>query len=177
MILGPAAAPAIPELTRLASTYKVNNDCCWAMEAHGDIGPPALPTLLGIAQNPTSPVRAYAVSQLRKFGTNSLIALPTLIRCLGDPDIRLTHSCARALGDLRLDPDSSIPALIKCLHANDLTLKTIAADSIAAFGPAAAMALPDLREAASMETDPSTRHFLKWTLHKMDPNAPSPSFY
>jgi len=80
IILGADAAPAIPEIVRLASARQA--DTTWAMNILGDMGRPALPMLLTIMTNPASPLRADAALQFPKFGTNALMALPYLIQGL-----------------------------------------------------------------------------------------------
>jgi len=172
MILGPAAAPAIPELTRLAWSGTGE----WPCEALGDIGLPALPALLKLVNSPTAPApsRVYATAQFRKLGTNAFVALPTLIECLKDPDVRFAHWCAVAIGDLGLEPDLSIPALVKCLHSTDSTLRGIAADSIARFGRAATVVLPELQEAESLETDTHTKMFLQQSIDRINPSRSGP---
>jgi hypothetical protein len=166
IILGPAAAPAIPELTRLA--YSGRGE--WPCEALGDIGRPALPALLKILKSPTGPAtpRAYAAKQFRKFSTNALVALPTLIECLKDPDVGFAASCVVAIGDLGLEPDLSIPALVKCLHSSDLGLRRVAAESIARFGLAATVVLPQIKEAESLETDTYTKTLLQQAIDRIE---------
>jgi len=172
MILGPAGAPAIPELTRLA--YSGTGQ--WPCEALGDIGLPALPALLKIVKSPTAPAfsRACAAQQFRKFSTNAIVALPILIEGLKDPDVGVAVYCAVAIGDLGLEPDLSIPALVKCLHTTDSSLRRIAAESIARFGRAAAVALPEIKEAESLETDSFTKMYLQQAIDRIDPSRARP---
>jgi HEAT repeat protein len=170
MILGSAAAPAIPELTRLAATRGDS----WAFEALGDIGPPALPVLLTFLNNQRAPAasRAYAAQQFRKLGTNALVALPSLIQCLSDTNVWFACCCATAIADLTLEPKTSIPALAKCLRSTHQTLRVISVQSIARFGPAAKLVLSELKEAETSETDLPTKDYLQRVIEKIDPSAP-----
>ncbi len=145
IILGADAAPAIPELMRLALAHKV--DTAWAMNSIGDMGRPGLDALITIMTNPASPLRAQAAVQFPKFGTNALIALPNLIQCLDGTDLRLRHACISAIGDLCLEPGLSVPALMKSLHAAEPTVRAYAASRFQRFGTNSIVALPSLVQA------------------------------
>ena len=160
IILGADAAPAIAELARLASGPPGLQSTTWAIIALGDIGPPALPTLLAFATNPAAQCRASAIAEFPKLGTNASHVLPTLIALLNDADPEVTYRAASAIGDLGVSPETSVPALTACLQRTDPTLRAIVAMSLRKFGRGAQSALPTLQDIAPKESDPYTKRAL-----------------
>jgi HEAT repeat protein len=176
VILGADAAPAIPQLARLATEVPSNPCTYWAITALGDIGPKAFPTLLNIAEDPKIPWRRAAVREIGKLGTNALPALPTIIRFLDDPDPQAAYDAAIALGDLSLNPQLSVPALTRCLLQHPSPLPRVgAAKSIVRFGPDAQKAIPEIQKAESSETDPSTKQFLQRILRDLQRKPENPT--
>lgn len=147
-ILGPQAAPAIPELTRLMNNCAKTNCALSAMRSLGCIGSAALPALLTAAQDPRFPFRLAAVATLgMNFrGTNGLPALPVLARCAGDPDPRVVRASILALGALKLQPETTIPALTNRLHDARPDIRSAAIYALGAFKEQAISLLPVLSE-------------------------------
>jgi HEAT repeat protein len=171
LILGPDAAPAIPQLARLAKQAPADQNTYWAFTALGNIGPKALPTLFEILADPKIPWRRVALQEIAGLGTNALPALPTIIRLLDDPDPQTTYASAFALGKLVLSPDLSIPALKRCLEKPDSQLRVAAASSIANFGTHAQAAIPAIEVAESTETEPFAKRSLQFILKDLKAKA------
>jgi hypothetical protein len=175
MILDADAAPAIPELARLAtnSTASYENSA-WAISTLGNIGPQAFPALLTVILNSGTASRSAAIHQIAKFGTNALPALLVLIGLLNDSNAQVTCSSAVAIGDLGLSPDISVPALTKCLHRPhrpDPRLRMVAAGALRKFGSAAHVAIPELQKAISEESDPFAKRTLQLILRDLEKAA------
>jgi len=172
LILGPKAAPLIPELTRLATAVPPEPGEYWAISTLGDIGPQALPALITTMDGSVRK-KIAALGAIRNLGTNAFPTLPRIIRLLDDPERYVTYASASTLGDLGLNPQLSIPALIKCLQHSDSHLRMMAALSLARFGPDAHVVIPELQKAESMETDENAKSALQQTLRFLDAKAPS----
>jgi hypothetical protein len=98
-VLGPAAGPAIPELTRLmndTNSLLVSRRAIWVLARTGK---EALLPLTAVLDNRQHPNRAFAVSCLADLGTNAAPAIPKLTQLLEDPDRAVR---ARATNTLRI---------------------------------------------------------------------------
>jgi HEAT repeat protein len=167
LILGKEAAPAIPQLARLAGVTNRTENALWAVETLENIGPQAMPALLKIAENPKGAMRGDAVRALGKFGTNALPAFPTIVKLLDDPQASVQSSAAKALGDLCLCTNISITALAKCLHSPDWDVRWDAAISLEKFGAGAQPAVSEFEKAISVETDGILKDYLSSMLRWM----------
>ena len=123
-LLGPDAEPAIPQLAALARhpDRKVSSRACYAMLAIGNSAFPAFVEIIADTNSPAA-LRGRALEYVylligqpgnpRNLGTNALLAVPTLIRNLGDADPVVAERAVTAIGYLGLQPELSIPALVK----------------------------------------------------------------
>lgn len=176
LILGPAAAPAIPELDRLARTPPATPTTYWAIEALGNIGAPALPTLIAIAQDPKVRWRSIAIRQISNLGSAGAPAFPAIILLLNDPQRDVAQAAAQATGDLTLNSELSVPALVNCLYRNEPDLRLTATLALARFGPNARQAIPDLLNTLNAETNQLRQMILTRAICGIDPNAiPKPA--
>ncbi len=176
-ILGTNAAPALPQLLRLANDPTDEERAIQATRAMYEIGPQIIPALLQIIQNTNAPGRYAAMLPLASFGTNSLPAIPILLRCLDDPADDVRYGAADMLGRIGLASDQSVPGLMKCLENNPNPMaKAAAARSLALFGTSALPAIPPLHAALNDENE-FVRRLAKEALSKIAPevltNAPA----
>jgi hypothetical protein len=151
-ILGEAAAPAIPELVRVANHGNSASSRA-ATIALAHLGKDALVPLLTLIVNSASPVRdeaMWSVARMHYLGTNAHPAVVLLIQYLNDP--QLAPSAANVLGSLRLESDVTVPALAESTHSSEPRLRMAAATSLGMFGASARPAVPELLK---MLDDPS----------------------
>jgi HEAT repeat protein len=172
LILGPDAAPAIPELVRIAINGTNVGSATWSVASLANIGPQPLPTLIAIAANTNAIGRLATIHEIGNLGTNARPALPLLVKWLDDVQSQAASYAAGALGELRLDPATSVPALTKCLQNADPQLRRAATFGLGRFGSDAKSAIPAVRSAMAQESDPSNIPALQWALHSIDPAMP-----
>jgi hypothetical protein len=147
-ILGEAAAPAIPELVRVANQGNPPTSPL-ATTALAFLGKDALPPLLALMTNSTWMVRKEATSsamqsvvQIQDLNTNRKPGVVLLMRYLSDP--RLAPSAAEVLGRLGRESDISVPALAECTRSSNQDLRMAAVISLGTFGASARPAVPQL---------------------------------
>ena len=169
-LLGPAATPAIPELTRMAKSgheaLAANALDCLGFQ----LGPYALPALIDILSTGSvaSKARTRAAYLISLQHTNALPAIPILIGCLGDKDMMVAAAAADALGDLGLRPGTTLPALMSALRDQRPYVRTKAIYAISAFGDEARAAASDLSRLVS-DSDPKVREAASAVLGEIAP--------
>jgi len=106
-ILGPKAAAAIPELTRMVNNPKdpqFYGKPLLALAAMGDRG---FPPVLAVLETPRHLNRATAariIGETSDWGTNRLRAVPALVSCLhDDKEFMLVAMAESSLGDIAKD--------------------------------------------------------------------------
>jgi hypothetical protein len=142
VILGPRAAPAIPQLTALlysTNDLQLSRTAAFCLIA---IGPDALPTLLTALSNPKLPCCydvAYwlGVDRILPLGTNISQAVPLLARCTICGDPRLAEAAIAAIGRIGLEPQISIHTLTNCLASTNSAVRRAAVRALAPFGKTA----------------------------------------
>jgi len=144
-VLGADGASVVPELSRFIKNPRNRSpaDAATALAYAG--GRDALPILLAIVQDKTSPARRWAVVAALKSvsyrGTEMEKAVVALIACLQDNDPIFASFAASALGEIAMKPELSVPALSNACHASDYRLRNKAIQALGGFGPDAASAL------------------------------------
>lgn len=161
-ILGPRAAPAIPELARLAASH-TNFTAHAAVSALGDIGPEGQPVLVALITNRPFAARALAISCLAP-GEHATASVALLVDCLNDPDTSVVRATARALGRIKSRPELVVPALVDRLQTiqpmktgagltdDQRALQREIVLALGEFGQPAHIAAPWLFEALQEET-------------------------
>lgn len=144
VILGPAAAVAIPDLTQLAADPGDLGRASRAMFTLGFMGAQALPPLMAILTNQQSRLRPQAAMSLSRLGTNALPAVTIIIDYLRDPNENLAALSAISLGKMRQEPSLVVPALITALQDPRRRVGAYAAEAIGQFGDQAGSAVPAL---------------------------------
>jgi hypothetical protein len=148
-ILGPAAAPAIPELTKRASvpwSLTPSSRRTRAMLALAKLGTPAVPVMATHLSAP-HPGDLWLMFCIRDMGTNAIPLVPLIVKnlnCTNSFDAMLN---ARLLGELKLSPDLAIPALTRSLQDPRRDVRMEAPRALMEFGELARTALPALTNA------------------------------
>lgn len=155
-LLGPAAGPAIPELTRLlendsaAIDYGKNLTVAEsAVLALGEIGAAAIPALSRALTNRNVNVRKSAALKLGEFGLAAGETIPALVGALSDTNVEVRLYATRSLGQIHENPGLVVPALVKDLSNRWDLLRKDTALALAAFGPQAEPAVPQLMQLLS----------------------------
>ncbi len=155
--LGRVAEPAIPDLRAMMASPD-GDRALRAMEAlRGVGGPQALHFFLEALNNTNLPVRGLAISSLGSFRSRAREAVPVLVKNLETNETTIRIEAVRALGDIALDPETTVPALTHCLSDSAAGVKAAAALGLCSFGTNAISALPVLRALADDRTDETIR--------------------
>jgi HEAT repeat protein len=122
----------------------------WAKAAQvkAPVVPESVSGLAAALSNPDPVIRGLAALELKNRGAAAAPALPSLIVALKDPDVIVRMTSASAIGSVGPKASAAVPALIAaCRVENEVThvLRACAA-ALVDIGPAAAPALPALRE-------------------------------
>jgi HEAT repeat protein len=106
--MGEAAAPAVPDLTRLlgGNMDTLANMSSWALSQVGPRGEGGFIPLLRGLRYGNAYERAAAARQLSLYGDASAVAIPLLARTLEDPDPIAAQAAADAL--VRIGPRASL---------------------------------------------------------------------
>ena len=150
-IIGPAAAPAIPEVAALLAEPGVTAEAAIALSY---MGREALPALRDALRSSDPVVRREALRSIGKLKDRAplemSVVLPLLLAGLADPDPSVRAVGATYLGIIHEAPEQAIPALSKALTDPDAEVRRASAAAIGSFESAeAAAALPALRRAST----------------------------
>lgn len=158
--LGSAAAPAIPELERIARRKPENLHAnALALESLGYIGPQAIPTLtnLLVTVEYDALLRVTSLlSALQRQGTNASMAFPVLFHQLQSENPDDVWAAADSLKSLRFDAERVVPVLVARVADTNSGIQISAIYALSGFGRAAVQALPALTNALS-DPDPMVR--------------------
>ncbi len=149
-------APAIPDLVRVIGACSSDVRGYRAMDSLTRIGPAAAPALIRLLVDGSSPIDSYANYYVRALGTNADLLGPVLVQRLTHTNETVVISCARALGELKYDPEMEVPRLTMCLKDTRTRVRVVAADVLGRYGDSARTAIPALREVLS-DSDPRVR--------------------
>jgi len=114
-ILGPEAAPAIPDLTRLlcvsSSRWWSRADAAFVALVH--VGRDGLPPLITALADPSSRNRVETIVYFRSFnlGTNGWFAVPVLMKCITDTNSQVAEAATWTLTELGLPPETVLPVI------------------------------------------------------------------
>ena len=142
--LGPAAAPALPDLiAALGDTRDVRGAAAYAISQIGPAAAPATSELARLLMDEWSGNRVYAAMALGSIGPSATSAVPNLVEILlADEDPVVRFHAAEALGSIR-EP-IAIDPLIIALGDDDVNVRKYAALAIGKFGEDAKFAVPAL---------------------------------
>ena len=141
-ILGPDAAPVVPELIqRLGNDQQVST----AAAALASIGKPALWRLMEVLTNRATPdhVRAQAAYTLGLMGTGASESADVLVALLQDKP-QVAASAATALANVATNMDDLVPTLTRAAMAQDHSTRLASITALGRFGAYARPAIPVL---------------------------------
>jgi HEAT repeat protein len=149
--LGSDGADAVPALAEAMRGTNIVL-CRLAAKALSQIGNPALATLIAHLQHADPFVRGESALAIGWIGAAARSAVPFLARLVRSPEGNLTRTpppLAHGLFD-DADSDTLTPQQIPEAEtaSADINCRVFAAQALGRIGPAAAAALPDLRDAA-----------------------------
>jgi len=155
--LGSQSVPAIPELLRRARNPRAGDRAQLATEVLAWLGSDGLASLSDVLSDPAAPTRVQAARLIgTRFGSNATPVLPTLIKCLRDPDAEVAVAASVALAGLRLDPTNTVRACIKALEDPRPMVRLQIVNLIATYEDEASEALPVLNNYLH-DLDPKVR--------------------
>ncbi|MCX6925747.1 MAG: HEAT repeat domain-containing protein [Verrucomicrobia bacterium] len=117
--LGPEAAPAIPQFSRMLNEGRNCNAAAWAL---AKIGTNALPALIGALSSRNESVRMEAAGVMGWFREEAEAAVPALVECIRDEDRYVRGNAIAALQAIPKRPDIAVPALITALADPDASV-------------------------------------------------------
>ncbi|HWW01083.1 MAG TPA: HEAT repeat domain-containing protein [Candidatus Acidoferrum sp.] len=171
-VLGPLAAPAIPELTRRISLTNSPDARNRALAALAHLGAQAVPIMARVLSNPADAKSMWVLFCVEAMGTNAQPLLPILVKNLQHPDCELAEDNAYILGSLKLDAPLIVPALIACLQDPRRDLRMEAPYALSKFGNLARQALPALTNALC-DPDPDVRRNAASAIAAIAPETPN----
>lgn len=153
--LGPAAAPAIPQLAQMLNEGRTCNIAAWALV---DIGTNSLPVLLDALTNGNKYSRlevAGAISALREAAEQ---AVPGLVECTKYDDPGVRGNAIASLQTFTARPDIAVPALVACLSDPDTRVRGNATTALENYGRVEAnTTIAILVQAAGQDQNPLVR--------------------
>jgi HEAT repeat protein len=147
-ILGPVAAPAIPDVAVALAQPDLTAEAAMALSFMGREAFAPLREALG-SDDPV--VRREALRSIGKLKERAPLdgkgVVPLLLDGMRDPDDGVRAVAATYLGIIHEGAEEAVPALIEGLKDPSVEVRRSAAEALGSFGPAAKAALPALRRA------------------------------
>jgi HEAT repeat protein len=156
--LGPAGAPALPALVRLAaSTDEVFS--FELQEAFAGIGPAAVGPLVEFAGDPKAPQQQIQKASilLTRLGPT---AAPKLLPLLDHQNPALRQLACNVLGNAPGEARRVVPRLAERLKDDNLGVRMTALNALSHFGPAGRAAVPQVIESFKAADTPDHVRFL-----------------
>ena len=168
LILGPQAAPAVPELLQIIGSTNGSP----ATGALDSIGIAGLPGALNVLTNRANSIRVRVtagawISSVDPRAENDAIA-PLMAQCLRDNIPELAPIAARALARRRLEPELTIPIFLTWLTNSNPDTRWGAAYGLRQYGERATSAVPAL-VIALKDPHPVVRLAAENALFEIDP--------
>ena len=173
-ILGAAAQPAIPELTRLARTTPDPERAGRCIDALALIGPASLPGFIEILTNGTYRAKFSAVGRLSEVSFDYTPAMPALIACLTGENKQLAFRAARALCLSSIDEATLVPALTNALQGASPPARALVFNCLRSLDVPARAAVPAIRAGLS-DSDRAVRTNAIWAAERIAPELLIPA--
>ncbi len=173
-ILGPEAAPAVPDLERL---LRVSSSRSWtradvAFLALMHVGRDGLPPLITALADPASRNRVETIVHFRSFnlGTNGCFAAPVLMKCVTDSNWQVAEAATWTLTELGLPQETVLPAIKRAVLDPRGSVRNVAVQALGRLGK---QALPctGLLTNCCNDLDPSVREAATNALRRVNEDA------
>jgi hypothetical protein len=168
--LGPEGSSGIPDLLKLVRGTN-SGVAMRAVVALSEIGLKAVPALLDALTNQPArgPFTVYWLDiAMAGLGTNGEVAVPAVLRCVGDKDGATAATAATWLGNLKVAAAEVVPALSESMASPDARVRNCATAALANFRGEARSAIPALVRALG-DTDGGVRVAATNTLLEVAP--------
>jgi HEAT repeat protein len=171
--LGPQCASAVPQLGTALSDLRpmFRREALFALAKIGPEAAKAVPQIQAALEDETPEVQYAAVYALGKIGPAAKIAAPTLRKNLSSDDAFLKMASVWALLQIEGKSDRlvsmAVPLFSELLKDDREMRRLEAARSLGEIGPAAAPALPRLKELAESDT-PAIRAVAREAIAKIN---------
>jgi hypothetical protein len=172
-VLGPEAKGAVEELSRLMQNPKEQTAARRAALVLPNLGPDALPSVLGALTNHQIVGRNLLALSTHRLAPDARPAVPLLVQCLKDNDWEVAFGAEYSLGKLRMEPDLAVPALTEALRHSHPSVRVGAAYALMHFGNEARPALSALL-ALLNDSDGAVRVAAADAIRAIDPEAMEP---
>ncbi len=169
VILGPEAAPAVPDLLQIVASSPNGSPASGALEDIGIAGlPPALNVLTNRANS--AEVRVAAAIWITRTDpkAESEMIVSLMAQCLRDRNPKVTRLAAGVLANRRAEPELVVPILISSLTNLDFNARLGATFGLRQYGERATSAVPALVLALK---DPLVGQQAEDALFAIDPAA------
>jgi len=166
--LGAAAAPALPELTRLIEDedLAVRQLVADALGTIQEEPEDRVAALIHLLDDPIPSVRLAALQAIGSCGEEAFAAVPALLSLLQDSEESIREAAAVALSQIGTLGPQATPRLVAGLRSRDNLVRARAAEGIGLIGEAAASTVPALLEALRDPND-RVRGRAAWALGRL----------
>lgn len=167
-LIGPGAEKAIPALGKALRDPSAEI-AMHAAFALGNLGAPAVSTLINGLGAPREDTRFFSIQGLSRAGTEARPAIPDLIGVLRGTNSKNAREAAACLG--RIGGVGAVRAATGLLRNPELRIRLRGIQSLSALGPQARSAVPTLLELARTD-DPEVRKTVIGALGRIEPAHP-----
>lgn len=145
-LLGPAAAPAIPELTRMAHLTDGPQTRTFALLALTHIGPAAMPAILGVVSNFSQPSDVWMLYPLQRVDEETAVQIePFLMPFLQSPNLGVATNVLEWFSSVPVgNTNAMLASYLNCLNDPRPEVRAPAALWLRDLGTNAHSALPRL---------------------------------
>ena len=154
-VIGPMAAPAVPDLIALLADED-EAVRCHAAESLGKVGGPTegvIGALEGVLVDISEAVRKAAAHTLGSLGHKAASAVPALLPLLQDREESVRLAAAEAVGRIGTLNGDATPTLVEGLAHRDNVVRAETAEALGTIGVSAAEATPALVNALTDAND------------------------
>jgi len=148
-ILGPAAAPAIPDLSDCLDETNTAMHAANILGHYDSIGrvalgPEAVPALLKAITNSDARVRGTAANALGLLASEPDVVVPSLLHALKDSSPEVRAMAARSFGGYKMEAATILPPLIQILDDSNPRVRQSTVWMLGRFRSLASNAVPKL---------------------------------